>query len=185
MDITNFDSEDINVFLARVKIDALRENKDVKRVLIRAFLGGNNGEQSTPLKRAYINVYKIYKRQGVELVLQTFTNDLVRNKYHWSCTQLFDYLVSADIHLLPTHLHQGMLALGGSDTWNTLNILRNMERLRYHLGTPNGTYIDDSVGNQSKKYYIALEKEGLCAPTLFVDIFCDEVSANDVGNIER
>ena len=85
MDITNFDSNDINVFLARAQIETLRAINNAKRLLIRTFLGGVNSEQSIPLERAYIRVPNIYKKQGINLILQTFSNDMVRTKYHWTC----------------------------------------------------------------------------------------------------
>lgn len=186
MDVSDFDSMNINVFLARIKIDAMRENRDPKQILVRAFVGGHNGEQSTPLTRAFVRVADIYKARNIKLVLQKFTNDIVRNKYHWTCRELFDHLLAADIHLLPTHLHQGMLALGGTDTWNTINILQNLERLRYHLGSNCGKYIDDPVASQDKMaYYAPLEREGLCAPTLAVDISAGDVSAHDFAEIRR
>ena len=85
MDITNFDSNDINVFLARAQIENLIAINNAKRVLIRAFLGGVNSEQSSPLERAFIRVPNIYKKQGINPILQTFSNDMVRTKYHWTC----------------------------------------------------------------------------------------------------
>jgi hypothetical protein len=185
MDTSNFDSDNINVFLARVQIDALRENKDPRKVLIRAFLGGVGGEQTGPLNRAYLRVHEAYIARGIKLVLQTFHNDMVKRTYHWTCTELFDHLIAADIHLLPTHLHQGMMALGGTDTWNILNILRNIERLRYHVGIPSGVYTGNSVGNQDKiRYLEPLERAGLCAPTLAVDL-CEEISAGDFTRIHE
>jgi hypothetical protein len=142
----------------------------------------------TPLSRAFVRVARIYESRGIRLVLERFNNDIVRNTYHWSCRQLFDHLLSADIHILATHLHQGMLALGGTETWNTMNILTNMQRLRYHLGANCGIFIDDCVANQDKMgYYGPLQKEGLCAPTIAVGITCSsgDISPSDKNRIER
>ena len=189
MDISDFDSTtDINIFLARVHIDALRENKNPRFILVRAFVGGQLGEQTTPLSRAFIRVANLYESRGYRLVLERFTNDIVRNTYHWSCRQLFDHLLAADIHLLPTHLHQGMLSLGGTETWNTINILTNMQRLKYHLGANCGIFIDDPVANQDKfNYYDPLQKEGLCAPTISVSIShsSGDISKSDHDKIKR
>ena len=71
---------------------------------------------------------------------------MVKYKYHWTCHQLFDHLLAADIHIISTHLHQGMMAKGGGQgTWHMTNILNNMQRLKGHLGVPSGLYVDCPV----------------------------------------
>jgi hypothetical protein len=187
MDTSQFNSSDMNVFVARAEQNAIRANKDPKKVLIRAFIGGSSGgEQESPLIRAFKRVFEVYQLRGIELELQKFTNDMVKHIYHWSCSQLFDTLLAADVHLLPTHLNQGMLALGGTDTWNTRNILENLERLRYHLGIPCGIFVKDPVASQNKRGYLeALESDGLCAPSLFLDITAPDLSLSQVLEINR
>ena len=190
MDVSAFDSSNFDVFLSRCINNELRENKDPKKVLIRIFMGPEGGEQQTPLSVALDEVVKHYHNtMGIKIIYQTFTNDTVRNKYRWTCTQLFDALLAADIHIIPTHLHQGMMGLGGLEvngTWNIPNILNNLNRLRYHLGSPCGMYIDDPVGTQNKiAYYNPLQTLGLCAPTISVDISKTEISLEDKSKIER
>ena len=190
MDTLDFDSRDINVFLARCLHEGLRSNKDPKVVLIHAFLGAVFGEQQTPLSVALDEVKVHYiESRGIKLAIRALTNDYVKNKLHWTCTELFTWLLSADIHLLPTHLHQGMMGLGGLEvdgTWNIPNILKNFERLRYHLGTPCGKYIDCPITTQNKmEYYRALQTVGLCAPTISVDISRETISPEDILKIIR
>ena len=188
MDTIAFESSDINVFLARCLHQGLRENKDPTVVRIHAFIGAEFGEQQTPLSVALGEVKVHYlQTKGIKLTIHTLTNDYVKNILHWTCTELFTWLLSADIHLLPTHLHQGMMNLGGLEvdgTWNIPNILKNLERLRYHLGTPCGKYIDCPIMTQNKMgYYRALQTVGLCAPTISVDISGDSISAEDIVKI--
>ena len=47
-------------------------------------------------------------------------------------------------------------------------------------------YVDDPVASQDKMgYYRALETDGLCAPTLAVDITGDDILAIDLLQIQR
>ena len=186
MDTTEFDSANINYFLAQVGLDAIRENRDPRKVLIRSFVGGSQGEQGSPLLCAFYRIRSDYERRGITLVYEEFTNSIVRNDYHWTCREFFNHLLAADIHLIPTHLHQGMLALGGSDTWNMFDILEEFQRLRHHLGYPCGGFTDDCVGQQNKaKLSKALSKDDLCLPTISVYISEEELLEEDKSKIHQ
>jgi len=190
MDTSEFESTHINIFLAQCIHDGLKINKKPQTVLIHVFIGAEGGEQQTPLSVAFDEIKQHYREaRGIQVTVRILTNDLVRNRYHWTCTELFTWLLSADIHLLPTHLHQGMMGLGGLEvdgTWNIPNILKNFERLRYHLGTPCGKYVDCPIMTQNKMvYYQALQTVGLCAPTISVDISGETISPEDILKIIR
>ncbi len=179
-------SRDINSFLAKAQIKAFRENNDPKKVLIRAFLGGMTAEQRDPLTDAFSRVALHYKDRGIMITFQRFSNDIVRNVYHWTCTELFNRLLAADIHLIPTHLHQGMLGLGDLGTWTIFNILANLKRLKCHVGVPSGIHTDDAVASQDKyNYYKALAPLGLCAPTERIFITEWEMSAENLNIIKK
>jgi hypothetical protein len=187
MDVSDFTSGDINNFLARVQLSAFKENKNPKVVLIRAFLGGGTGNHVVPLTRAFTAVALRYREKGITVTVQKFYNDMVKYRYHWTCTELFNRLLAADIHLVPTHLHQGLLGQGGLGTWNMINILANLQRLKHHLGFPCGKYVDDPVGSQDKaNIYKPLMELGLCAPTSDeIDITTEDVSSKDLEIITR
>jgi hypothetical protein len=188
MDISEFDSADINVIVARIGVRAVRLNKDSRRVLIRAFTGGcwADGEQGAPLKSAVSRVISLYKARGIRVIFQKFNNDDVKTTYKWTCRDLINSLLEADIHLVTTHLHQGMLAMGGTGTFNIPEILSQLQRLRFHLGIPSGIYADDCIALQDKIIlYDALAKDGLCAPTISVDITKSFVSIRDTIKIRK
>ena len=156
--------------------------------MIRAFIGGHDGGQNgTQLSTAYARVARQYKtHHNIDITFTEFTNDVVKYKYHWTCTELFNNLLSADIHIISTHLHQGMMAQGGLGTWNVPNILKNLRRVRTHLGIPSGRYIDCPVATQDKmRYYDALQPLNLCAPTIQVDISLEGLLSSDMMKIEK
>ena len=76
-------------------------------------------------------------------------------------------LLAADIHMVTTHPNQSMIAKRGDDSWNMETLLSNYDRLQYHLGVPNGKYIDCPVFTQNKKHlYTKLLELDLCLPTI-------------------
>ena len=186
MDLSDFGSADVNWFLGEVAVRALQTERTPKEILIRAFIGGKNSEQGTPLSEAFEAVSDRYEKRGIRVVLEEFTNDLVRNTYHWTCRELFNALLAADIHVLPTHLHQGMLSLGGTDSYNMGNILDCLERLKFHIGVPSGKHTGDAVGSQDKIVLCdALAKDELCAPTISVDISVNDILESDKQKIKK
>jgi hypothetical protein len=168
------------------EMEAIRANKDPSTVLIRGFCGGKDGQQKDVVSEAIKELAVSYRERGIHIIFEEFNNDLVRNGYKWNATQTFTALLSADIHILPTHFHQGMLAKGGTDTWNMTNISKNIERLRYHLGTPCGKHLDCPVWSQNKhRLYDHLEALDLCLPTIKVNINCDVISMEDEAKIDE
>ena len=168
------------------EMEAIRENKNPAAVLIRGFTGGKDGQQKNVVTEAIQELAVDYSLRGIHILFEEFTNDSVRNEYKWNATQTFTALLSADIHILPTHFHQGMLAKGGTDTWNMSNIIKNIERLRYHLGTPCGKHLDCPVWSQNKRsLYDHLEALDLCLPTIKVNINCNVISTEDEAKIDE
>jgi hypothetical protein len=154
-------------FLDAAVMEALRENTDPKTVVIKSFSGGSDGEQKSVVSLVVEELIAKYKIRGITIMFIEFTNDLIRNVLKWNCTETFTSLLAADIHILPTHFHQGMLCKGGTDTWNMENIIQNIQRLRYHLGSPCGIHLDCPVFSQNKiMLYDRLFAAGLCLPTI-------------------
>ena len=72
------------------------------------------GTQVGILQKAIDRLIVKYGSLSFEIIYEKYTNDIVRNQLKWSVTDLFTHLVAADIHLIPTHCHQGNLAKGGN-----------------------------------------------------------------------
>ena len=179
-----YNPSEFHKLITLTEMEALRHNIDVNIILIRAFLGGWDSNQVRILQQAIDKLMAKYGPLGFEIIYEKYNNDVVRNQLKWSVTDLFTYLIAADIHLIPTHCHQGNIAKGGTDTWNMPNILENYQRLYYHLGWPNGRKLGCFVWSQNKrKLYEVLESLDLCVPTLYVSIKENEVAADDLEKI--
>jgi hypothetical protein len=185
---SNLNPENIDSIAAIAEIDALCENRDSNTVLIRAFVGGWNPQQAQPFDDALEKLALKYKPLGKTIIYEWLNNDSVRTKLRWTCTELFTWLLGSDIHFLPTHVHQGMIAKGGTDSWNVSNILFNISRMRCHLGVPMGKHIDCPIFLQSKeKLYDILQSINLCIPTesVRIDSLDGLISLEDERKIEE
>jgi len=168
------------------ELEAIRENKNLTAILIKAFTGGHIGQQTSPVSLAVESLIVKYSRRGITIFFVDYTNDLVRNVLKMNCTETFTALLAADIHIVPTHFHQGMLTKGGTDTWNMENIIRNIARLRYHLGTPCGKKLDCPVWTQNKGLlYSCLEALELCLPTITLSIVDKTLSEEDEQRLDE
>jgi hypothetical protein len=79
-----------------------------------------------------------------------------------------------------------MLTKGGTDTWNMQNIIRNIARLRYHLGSPCGQKIDCPVWTQNKVFlYECLEALDLCLPTITLSIVEKTISEENERKLDE
>ena len=188
MDLTDiYDPPEFVKTFILAEFEALRENKNPTAVLIKAFTGGHVGQQASPVILAIERLISKYNRRGITILFENLTNDYVRNVLKLSCSELFTALLAADIHILPTHCHQGMLTKGGTDTWNMENILKNIARLRYHLGTPCGKkLVGCPVYSQNKAYlYSCLEALDLCLPTITLSIVNKSISEEDDQKLDK
>jgi hypothetical protein len=111
-----------------IEISALRENKNLRIILVRAFVVRWVYQQCEPFLTALAELKKKYKDLGYAISIEFLNNDQVRTALKWTVTELFDWLLAADVHLVPTHIHQGNVGKGGSDTWNT--------NVASHIGPP-------------------------------------------------
>jgi hypothetical protein len=182
-----YDVPEFHKLVTLPEFDALRENTNPSaNILIYAFTGGWRAAQKDSLEVAIDQLRKRYLLLGYTIQYKGFSNDDVRNVHGWNATELFTKLLSADIHLLPTHCHQGMISLGGTATWNIANILENYDRLRFHLGVPNGRHLKCPVFTQNKgMLYESLTRLGLCLPTTTISIKDGILTAESIENIAR
>ena len=168
------------------ELEALRENHIPTTVLIKAFTGGKKGQQKTVITLAIEELIAKYLKRGITIEFIEYTNDSVRNIHRMNCTELFTELLTSDIHLLPTHLHQGMVTKGGTDSWNMENIIKNIPRLKYHLGSPCGLHLECPVWSQNKgKLYAYLEALDLCLPSITLSIVNKQLSFEDENKLDE
>ena len=122
-----YNPPEFHKLITLTEMEALRHNIDANIILVRAFLGGWDSNQVNLLKKAIDKLMEKYGPLGFEIIYERYNNDVVRNQLKWSFTDLFTYLLAADIHLIPTHCHQGNISKGGTDSWNMQNIFKTLQ----------------------------------------------------------
>jgi hypothetical protein len=153
-------------------IQAMCYNKNPKVVSIVAFLGASDCRQAEPFTAAISSISKHYEKQGILINYDKLTNTLVK-ELGWTVSETFDCLISADLHAVPTHFHQGNQTACRT-SFNIFNINKNLDRLEYHPGVPCGIKTFCPVWRQDKwALYDLLMSLDLCAPTMPVDLTCD------------
>ena len=90
-------------------------------------------------------------------------------------TDLIDWLLDSDIHIIATHVHQGI------PRWSTSIVYTELHRLRNHCGFPSGDQLQCPVFTQHKFNYLYGIRQ-FVAPTLAIQFPLVERSVDDSGN---
>ena len=90
-------------------------------------------------------------------------------------TDLIDWLLDSDIHIIATHVHQGI------PRWSASIVYTELQRLRNHCGFPSGDQLQCPVFTQHKFNYLYGIRQ-FVAPTLAVQFPLVERSVDDSGN---
>ena len=108
---------------------------------------------------------------GIDIRVTEMDNDKVFNTHHWEPSDLINFLMEFDIHVIPTHGHQANIARGGENRlmWTANEYIDKLNLLRYHLGYPMGKYLQCPVYLQDKILYLDALKQ-YCTPTIHVEI---------------
>jgi hypothetical protein len=146
MDLSILERTDFDSLVAIELIKAARVNLKKNTVLLRVFKGATRQDEG--FSRALADAEKKLAREGITLVYEVYDQAYVKNKLKWTVTQLIDWLLAADIHLIPCHAHEGNVAK--TESWNLENIRSQLSRLKYHLGVPMGKHLDCCIWNQDK-----------------------------------
>jgi hypothetical protein len=131
-----------------------------KQILIRAFLGGSDGNQVQPFNSAISTI----AAKHPEIILETLDVNQVKKLFS-SPDQLIDWLIQSDIHFILSHLHQGLSQLN----WSMTNLYSQALRLAIHCGFPNGKYLRCPIFSQDKYKYISAIPE-FFNPTLSIPL---------------
>jgi len=149
------------------QIEGLRVSRGSVVTMI-IFIGAKGAQQERVLRVAMALLQKkLYKEKQIVLEIEYLNQDKVKNINKWDPEAFTDYLLSFDIHICPTHPHQGNV--GKTPAWNIRNIYRHVERWMYHLGFFNSRYCRCPVLTQNKRGYLEPLPE-ICLPSLFIDI---------------
>jgi len=127
---------------------------------VHVFLGGKTGVQHQPL----LSARRSFRLAGYYLEWFEVDIDLVK-EHNWRPVDLIEWLIDSDIHLIISHLHQGLL-----DTlrWNVSELKNQLGCLYNHVGFPFQENLFCPVFLQDKFEYI--DALGcFCNPTLKVD----------------
>jgi len=183
MDFSIYESTDIKDIMGLLEIEGRRRNKDPNTVLGFLSMGGRGSRQIEMVTKAIHIVARKYAAYGIRVTFEEVNNDDIKRKFQWTVPQLIDVILSADIHLIPTHFHQAMVWIGG-DTWTIPIIQRELDRLYYHLGVPMGKHIHCPVWRQDKvKIYQYMG--AFMAPSIDVKLTREGLSSVDLIRIER
>jgi hypothetical protein len=183
MDLSIYDSDDIRDILAIVDMDGRRRNHDPNKVLGFLSMGSQSSRQIELVTKAIHVVARKYAQLGITVTFEKVHNDQIKHKFKWTLAQYIDVILGADIHLIPTHLHQAMVCIAG-DSWTMPNINLELNRLYHHLGVPMGKYVHCPVWRQDKWQIYQVMGEFM-APTIHLTLTHEEVSIPDLLRIER
>jgi hypothetical protein len=146
-------------------------------------MGSKHSRQIEMVIKAIHIVARKYATLGIEVHFDQVHNDQVKHKFKWTVAQYVDVILGADIHLIPTHLHQAMVWLAG-DSWTMPNITRELDRLYHHLGVPMGKFVNCPVWRQNKWLIYQFMGEFM-PPTMHLNLTHQEISIADLARIEK
>ena len=147
MDLSIFLNDDFDSVLAIESIKKMAANRKRNTVLLRVFLGATRQDEAFTRAIALAKS-ELLQELNIYLEDEVFSQDHVKNTLRWTVSQLIDWLLAADIHLVPCHIHEGNISKTSS--WNVENIRAQASRLKFHLGLPMGQHIDCAVWNGDK-----------------------------------
>jgi hypothetical protein len=166
MDLSVLLEDNFDSVIAIESIKRLAVNRDRTVVLLRVFLGATR--QLEPFQRGISEAKKeLLHESNIRLQVEIFDQDYVKNDLKWTVTQLIDWLLAADVHLVPCHIHEGNL--GKTPSWNVENIQIQARRLKFHLGLPMGKNVECAVWN-GDKFELSASSQGFSAPSLKIPL---------------
>jgi len=121
------------------------QKKTRRLCLVRVFQGGRNARQLEPVQQALAE-FERKKLIDVEYI----DIDKVKTQ-HLTVQSIVQWLLSSDVHLIITHMHQGIMELLG---WNMIDLALELQLLYSHPGYPTGRSLEDPIFLQDKFMYI-------------------------------
>ena len=166
MDLTILQNTDLDSLIAIRSIKAARINRRANVVLLRVYMGATR--QLEAFTRALSEATsELISQHDMVLESEVLSSDNVKNSLKWTVAQLVDWLLAADIHIVPCHPHEG--SIGKTESWNVENIKAQMARLKYHAGVPMGKHVGCCSWGQDK-YEMYRTTYPLCAPSMKIPL---------------
>lgn len=191
MDLSNFferdEDRDLDTIFDFDRLKAIKVNRNPKYILLRVFIGRWTSGEMVPLRNAFANIIGKYKALDLEVIFEEYNNDKIFNEYKWTPADLFNCLREADIHLLPTLVHQNSLGRGTSHSaWTMREVTRGLLTLRNHLGSPCGApVLCHTLTQDIALLYRYLFPLDLCAPFIAINIETTDLLPDQLAEIER
>ena len=126
--------------ISRVRYQSMllnRSRKKSRRVcLVRVFQGRRNARQLEPVQQALAE-FQRKKLIDVEYI----DIDTVKMQ-HLTIQSIVQWLLSSDVHLIITHMHQGIMELL---RWNMTDLVLELKLLYNHPDYPTGRFLEDPI----------------------------------------
>ena len=106
MDFSVFDSKSASAFFKLREIENLRANEDSTKVTVCVLTGGMDSRQVPMLEKAIGTASLHFAKQNIFLDVESISHKNIFDDHHWNPTVVFNRAISADIHIIPTHIHQ-------------------------------------------------------------------------------
>lgn len=137
-----------------------------ENIVVKVFEVGIQSNQIVYLNLAKEYIKDNHRRLFDKLAFETINNQTIKNN-DWSPNDVKKWLMNSDIHIVLTHVHQGLIS--SRYDWDIYSIENNLSELKYHRGFPNGIYLKCSIFLQDKWDYLVAVKERVL-PTLKVPL---------------
>ena len=123
---------------------------------------------------------------GDKIIVETIDTDVIKEEGRIRTPKEFiDWFLGADIHIISSHLHQGLDDL----SWDMEELLEEYKRLRGHIGYTGGAL--DPVFLQDKIMYLLTQSKDDYLPTLKIEMptLSDDgkiyIDAEDVEAVQK
>jgi len=142
-------------------------------IIIHIYCGGDLGNQLIHLTNAVKQFNAI--NEDYKLAVEILNNIQFTKFYfekQWGIKDLVNWLLASHIHFVTCHPHQGLF-INGVDISPT-EIYKELHRLRYHPGFPNGDFLNCPIFQQDKASYLKLLNfDSKCNPTILIHTDCN------------
>ena len=107
VDLSVLKRSDFETYLKLNEIESMRINKDPSVVKIFVLSGAKASRQLYQMKSAAAISIAKFAKQNIRLDFEYLNHDTIFSVLKWTPWEVINYALKSDIHIIPTHLHQG------------------------------------------------------------------------------